>query len=246
MSFSLEDTSDKAVKENSDIIIKSGFELIPECIKYARSVYRNTRHMLQYFINFQFVLLFVTLIPLFFNKMLFFSPSLVLVYSILAVLPLTVALAIENVRGNELKETFGKENQGMNIHNLVLIPIISAFVTGVLVTLSGRFSTVTSTDGVTGTAFVTLVSSAVFMAWALSVDDSFDMSLFKSKELISASVLAFVFLFLFLYTPFLNTLLGITAPSLLKTFLAIFTGMVSALVTLSVKLMQKHITKNNL
>ncbi len=235
VSFASEDTSDKAVKENSDIIIKSGFELIPECIKYARSVYRNTRHMLQYFVNYQFVLLFVTLIPLFFNKILFFSPTAIMVYSILAVLPLTVALATENVRGNELKETFGKENQGMNIHNLMLIPAISAFVTGVLVTLSSGFSA--------GAAFVTLVSSAVFMAWVLSAEDSFDVSIFRNKELIIASVTALFFMFLFLYTPFLNTLIGVKAPDFTTTLLAFFTGMVSAFVSLAIKLMQKYITK---
>ena len=233
VSFASEDISDKPVKENSDVVLRSGFELIPECIKYARAVYRNTRHMLEYFVNYQFILLFVTLIPFIFNKTFLITPSAMVAYSILASLPLSVSLAIENIRGNELKETFGKENQGLNIHNLMLIPAISAFVTGVLVTLSDRFS---------GGGYVTLVSSAVFMAWALSIDDTFDTSVFKNKELIISSLAVFIFMFLFLYTP-LNSLIGIKAPTFLFTLFSIFTGMLSGVITVTVKLLQKYITK---
>ena len=242
VSFSSSETADNAVKQNSDVIINSGFEVIPECIKYARSIYRNTRHMLQYLISFQFILLFVALMPMIFGISSVFTPSSVVFYSVLVSLPLAFALSVENVRGNELKDTFGKEIEGLNIHNLVLIPGISALVTGVAVTLSAKFSSALTLGamGAKGSALVTLVSSTVFLAFVMASEDIFDLGVFKNKELIFATLFVLSVTSLFLYVPFLSSLIGVEGPGIVSFISSFVTGLAPAVIATGIRLFKKQ------
>ena len=244
VSFSSADNADNAVKQNSDVIVNSGFEVIPECIKYARSIYRNTRHMLQYLVSFQFILLFVSLIPMLIKVTPLFSPSAVVFYSVLVSLPLAASLSVENLRGNELKDTFGKEIEGLNIHNLVIIPGISALVTAASVLLSERFSSAIA-GGASGASFMTLVSSTVFLSFVMSAEDTFDVSIFKNKELIFASVFAVLVSLLFIYVPALSRLIGVERIGAMTLIFALLTGLIPSIVAVGIKLFKKYVFSQN-
>lgn len=244
VSFSSADSADNAVKQNSDVIVSSGFEVIPECIKYARSIYRNTRHMLQYLVSFQFILLFVSIFPMFLNGTPLFSPSAVVFYSVLVSLPLSASLSVENLRGNELKDTFGKEIEGLNIHNLVIIPGISALVTAATVILSQRFSSAVA-GGSSGASLLTLVSGTVFLAFVMSAEDTFDVSVFKNRELIIAGLFALFITVIFIYVPFLSILIKVERMSAMTFAFALLTGLIPSIVAVGIKLFRKYAFSQN-
>ncbi len=238
VSFSTE-SSEGVVIQNSDVVINGGFELIPECIKYARLIYRNVRHSLEYLLSFQFLIFFMTLLPIIFSGAPLLTPTAVILFAVTAALPISTALAIEGVRGNELKGSFGKENLGINIYNLFLIPSLSALLTAVVMILSARFSA----DGegyLASAAFITLVSSSIFTAYALSMDGAFEGVVFKNKELILVSLGVVAISSLFIFTPF-SSLLGMTSPKVTTAILAFVTGIVPSLVSMGVKLINKYV-----
>ncbi len=243
VSFSSAVMGDNAAIQNSDVVINSGFELIPECIKYARLVYRNTRHVLQYFMSFQFTLLFSAIIPIISLGASAFSPAAIIFYALLTALPLAVSLSTENLRGNELKDTFGKENQGMNLQNLLIIPCITSFIASVVVTLTARLSLNLVSDlyQMRGGALLALVSGTVFLSFVISMDDVFDISVFKNKELIISAAISFALVLLFVLTPFFSSLILVKAPNVKIITLALITGLVPALICMGIKLVKKYI-----
>ncbi len=246
VSFCPSDVSDEAVRQNSDIIIDGGFELIHECIKYARSVYRNTRHILQYALNFQFVLLFSTLLSILFLGSFTFTPNAIMSYAILVYLPLLFSLAIQGLNGKELKDDFGAQNKSINAQNLLLIPAISAFVSGGVISLSAKAAAIvnSSSEAASGSAFITLVSSAVFMAFALSCEENFDTSVFKNKYLIITALTSFGVLALFTLVPPFEALIGIATPNAQSYALSFATGLVPALVCMGIRLVNKYVINN--
>lgn len=239
VSFSSSESSDGVIVQNSDVVINGGFELIPECIKYARLIYRNVRHSLEYLLSFQFLLLFMTLLPVIFNGAPILTPTAILLFATTVALPISTSLAIEGVRGNELKGSFGKENLGINIYNLILVPSISALVSAVVMTLSARFSAV-GEGSFAAAAFITLVSSSVFTAYSLSMDTAFEGEVFKNKEMLFVSLGVVALSSAVVFTPF-SSLLGMTIPKVTTALLAFVTGVVPALFCMGIKLINKYV-----
>ena len=231
--------SPSAVAQNSDVVLKGGFELIPECIKYARLIYRSVRHAIEYVMSFQFLLLFATLLPFIFMGKLIFTPSAVVLLTLFTVVPISASLASEKVRGNELKGSFGRENQGMNIYNLGIIPAVTSLVSAVVATLSAKGG-----GDSASLLFITLVSSLVFTALATAQDDTFDVLALKNVALILSSFFALTLSALAVFTP-LSKVLGFTTPTLFQATVAFLLGIVPALVNIGVKLIHKYITDKN-
>ncbi|MBR6632941.1 MAG: cation-transporting P-type ATPase [Clostridia bacterium] len=245
VSFCSADSDDEATRQNSDVLVDGSFELIPECIKHARSIYRNVRHTLQYLLNYQFVLFFSFVISMMFLGKPVFSSGIIMTYSILISIPLSLALAVEGLRGNELRDTFGSQNLEINAQNLILIPAICGFVSGVVITLSVKVSYLISSSLINGSAFVTLVSSAVFMAYALSSDDSFDAGVFKNRHLHLASLFSFGIMALFTFVKPLASLIGINTPTPESFALSILIGLVPSLICIGIRIIKKYVFNNN-
>ncbi len=239
-------TSDEAAKQNSDVIIDGSFDLIPECIKYARSIYRNTRHMLQYVMSFQFIILFSALLSMIFTGSPVFTSGSLMTYSVLVSVPLSMSLALQGLRGNEMRDTFGAQNQDINAQNLLLIPAICGLVSGAVITLSAKAAQLgdASALSINGAAFVTLVSSTVFMAYALSSDDSFDVSVFKNRALLLSTFTSLGIMALFTFVKPLSALIGIHTPSAQVFALSVITGLIPSLVCVGIKLVKKYVFSN--
>ncbi|MBE6701079.1 MAG: cation-transporting P-type ATPase [Ruminococcaceae bacterium] len=247
VSFCPEDIDSQAVLQNTDVVIKGGFELIPECIKSARAIYRNTRHMLEYFMNFQFTLLFTTLISMTMLGFFIFTPASVMTYAVLVALPMALSLAAENVRGNELKDNFGSQSTNINVHNILLIPAISALTGGAVILMIAKTLELSSAlrSSISGAAFIALVTSSVFMAWALSSDSGFDKSIFRNKELILTTLFEILIITLFVLVKPLSAIIGITIPDVQTVLLAIITSLIPALVCTGIKLIKKYVFEKN-
>lgn len=242
VSFCPSDTSDEATRQNSDVIIGAGFDLIPECMKYARSLYSNTRHMLQYILNFQFILLFSALLPLIYLGVPAVSAVSVMTYAVLVAVPMSAALAVQGPRGNELRDTFGMQNLEINAQNLILIPAICGFVSGVTVALSAKAALLSISSGVVnGCSFVSLVSGGVFMAFALASDDGFDFGVFKNRHLIVSAFTSIGVMILFTFIRPLAGLIGIQTPNTQRYILSFVMGAVPALVCVGIKLVKKYV-----
>ncbi len=238
VSFSEAGASDTAVAQNSDIIINGGFELLPECIKYARSIYHNTRQMLQLFVSLQAILLFSSVLPIIFTGAPQFTPLAILVYSALVALPILLALSTRGLTGDEMKNTFGAQNLEINFQNIFLIPIISGFVSGVVITLSGLTSPVASSSA---GAFITLVSSTVFLSFALSAEDIFETNSFKSPNMLIGTLTSLAITALFVFVPPLASLIGVKAPDFQTTAMSLLVGLIPSLVCVGVKLIKKYV-----
>ena len=131
----------------------------------------------------------------------------------------------------------------MNLQNLLLIPCITSFVASVVVTLTARFSLSLASDvfEMRGGALVSLVASTVFLSYALSMDDVFDISVFRNRELIISSLLSLLLLLLFVSVPSLGALISVGAPNTKITTLAFITGLIPSLVCMGIKLVKKYI-----
>lgn len=247
VSFCPSDCPHESMRQNSDVITNGSFEMIPECIKYARSIYSNTRHTLQYLLNFQFVLLFTVIISLMFLGRVVFSPVATMIYAVTVVLPLAFSLAVRDLRGNELKDTIGSQNLRINAQNLLLIPAICGLVSGTVINLSAKSAILLNVaqSSVNGSAFITLITSSVFMAWALSTEDSFDVSVFKNKYLWITTVTSFGIMALFTLTPPLARFVGVGTVTGEGYALSIITGFIPTLVCMGIKLVKKYVFNNN-
>ena len=243
VSFCPSSGADEAARQNADVILDGSFELIPECIKYARSVYRNTRHMLQYFLNFQFIMLFAAILPLLFTGIHSVTSGTVMIYSTLIALPLAFSLAVREPHGNELKDAFGGQNLEINIQNLILIPAICGFVEGAVITLFSKASQVAalSQQAANGCTFVILISAGITMAYALSLDDKFDFTILKNKYLIILSVLSLGIMALFVFVEPVGELINIAFPGGEKFALSFIMGFVPSLVCIGIKLVNKYV-----
>lgn len=235
--------SDEAARQNADVILDGSFELIPECIKYARSFYCNTRHMLQYFLNFQFIMLFSALLPLIFTGTFALTSGTVMVYSVFIAIPMAFSLAVRELRGNELRDVFGGQNLEINIQNLILIPAICGFVGGAVITLSAKVAVAAavSAQGVNGCAFVTLVSAGISMAYSLSFDGKFDFMILKNKGLILFSVLSLGIMSLFVFIKPIGALINVDFPGGEKFALSFILGFVPSLICVGIKLVNKYV-----
>jgi magnesium-transporting ATPase (P-type) len=124
VAFCNEGVRDDTVVRNSDVVLTKGFDAVPECIKYARSVYRNIRHLLEFLMLTQFTLASCAFMMLLFLPQISFEPVQIVLFSTLVFMPLSFVLANEKVRGTELRAGFGEENVNINFQNLITVPLI--------------------------------------------------------------------------------------------------------------------------
>ncbi len=243
VSFCSAHSADDAASQNADVLVDGSFELIPECIKYARSVYRNTRHMLEYILNSQFVLFFATLLSLFFVDIVPLTSSAIMIYSLGAVLPLAFALSVRRLSGDELKSNFGSQNNQINVQNLLVIPAICGFAGGAVMALTAKSAHLFGASGyeVNGAAFITLISSSVFMAYAFSSDEGFDIGIFKNRYIYFSSSIAFAVMLLFTLASPLANFIGLAAPNLSNYVLSVIMGLIPSLLCIGIKTVKRYV-----
>ncbi|MBQ7896968.1 MAG: cation transporting ATPase C-terminal domain-containing protein, partial [Clostridia bacterium] len=76
-------------------------------------------------------------------------------------------------------------------------------------------------------------------------EDTFDVSIFKNKELIFASVFAVLVSLLFIYVPALSRLIGVERIGAMTLIFALLTGLIPSIVAVGIKLFKKYVFSQN-
>ena len=246
VSFAQNVVKDDALIRNSDAVVLGGFDMIPECIKYARCIYRNIRHMLEFLMMSQFTLASAAFMFLIFLPEIALTPAQFIIWSTIVCLPLTLAISCEKVRGTELRSTFGEENININFQNLITVPLITGLVCGLATTLSARLGTLLgqSPSECRAAAFITLCVAGVFMAFSVSGESVLSMRLLKNKNLLIFSLPILIVSLLFVFIPSLARSVYMTLPDTKFVFISIFIGIIPAAMSLGIVAVKKRIIKN--
>ena len=245
VAFCMNNVSDALVR-NSDAVLLSGFDMVPECMKYARSIYRNVRHMLEFLMLSQFTLASAAFMFLIFLPNVSLTPAQIIAWTTLVSLPLTLLLSCEKVRGTELRSNFGEENVNINFHNLIGLPLVTGLTSGLVSAFSARLamSAGASLWQCRGAAFITLVVSGILMAISVSADSSIGLRLFVNKLLLALSLPIALFSLLFVFVPSMSRDLTMRAPEAKTVLFAVLLGFVPCLLSFAVKAIKKQVFNN--
>ncbi len=246
VSFCVDTVLDEAVIRNSDAVLLRGFDLVPECIKYARSIYRNIRHMLEYIMMSQFTLVSCAFMFLIFLPEIAFTPAQIVVWSVFVSLPLTLILSCEKVRGTELVSTFGEENVNINFQNLIGLPLVTGLFSGLVTALCARFGATLgeSVSACRGAAFVAVVVSGVLMAFSVTSDSNVSKRLFVNKPLLILALPITLASLAFVFVPTFSKSVGMSAMSMKLFIVSLLTGFVPLLLSFGIKLVKKYVLNN--
>ncbi len=242
VSFCLDKVRDDAVVRNSDVVLTGGIETVLECIKYARCVYRNIRHMLEFLMYSQFTLAATSFMFLIFLPEIRFTPIQIILYSVFVFLPLTFSLSNERVRGTELNSDFGEENVNINFQNLITLPLVCGLTSGLMTALSSRLAFLSgmSVGECRGVSLLTLAVTAVFMAFSVSSDSTFSLRIFKNKLLLIAAPVVLAVSMLITLTP-TSSALGMASPSFKQIITAVVSGLLPCLLSFGIRLVKKYV-----
>ena len=245
VSFSVESSRDDSVVRNSDVVLVGGIELIPECIKFARCVYRNIRHMLEFLMYSQFTLASCAFMFLVFLSEIKFVPIQIILYSMTVFLPLSFVLSCERVRGTELKLNFGEENVNINFQNLITLPLVCGLSSGLVSALGARLCLLagSSVGECRGVAFLILALSSVFMAFSVSSDVTL-AGVFRNKLLIVVAPFVITLALVIVFSPALSDLLGMSPVGVKNAFISFAISVVPLLLSMGVQLVKKYVFNN--
>ncbi len=246
VSFCTNTVRDDAVIRNSDAVMLRGFDMVPECVKYARSIYRNVRHMLEFLMMSQFTLVSTAFMFLIFLPNIGFAPAQIVIWSLFVSLPLTFLLSCEKVRGTELRLNFGEENVNINFQNLIGLPMVTGLTSGLVSALCARFaaSSAETLSGCRGAAFITLVVSGVLMAISVSADSNFSTRLFVNKPLLMSALPIIFIALMFVFVPSFSRDVYMSVPSAKLVIISVLTGFVPCLLSFGIKLVKKYVFNN--
>ncbi len=246
VSFTTEKARDDTVVRNSDVVLTKGIDMLPECIKYARSVYRNMRHMLEFLMYSQFTLASSAFMFLIFLPEIGFGPMQIILYSIISFIPLAIVLSCEKVRGTELRLNFGEENVNINFQNLITIPLVCGLVSGLVSAFSARLMLLAGADSTLcrSASFITLAISAVFMAFSVSGDSSFSSRILKNKVLFIISPIVLALSLLTVMTKPFSALFGMGVIEWKNILISLALSMVPMLLAAGIRLVKKYVFNN--
>ncbi len=246
VSFCVDTVRDDALIRNSDAVLLKGFDLVPECIKYARCIYRNIRHMLEFLMMSQFTLASCAFMFLIFLPKIAFTPAQIIIWSVLVCLPVTFLLSTERVRGTELRATFGEENVNINFQNLIGLPLVTGLGTGLVIALCARLGVLFSESvyACRGASFITAVVSGVMLAFSITGDYNLSKRLFTNKSLILFSFPILLIALMFVYVPSLARSVAMSLPGTKLCVIAVLLGFIPSLLSFAVKLLKKYVFNN--
>lgn len=246
IAFCTGNVRDNNVARNSDVILTKGFAGVTDCIKYARCVYRNIRHMLEFFMLTQFTSASCAFMFLIFLPEILLLPIQIILYSLLAFFPSALVISTEKVRGTEMKASFGEENVNINFQNIITLPLICGLVSGLTATLSARimYDGGASLAQCRGIAYFTLCVTALFMAMAVSGDFRLSSGIFKNKNLFAVSLPATLISLLLLITPKISDFLGMSITSVKTVFISVLISLIPCVLAFGLKLVKKYVFNN--
>lgn len=246
VSFAQNIVKDDSLIRNSDAVVLGGFDMIPECIKYARCIYRNIRHMLEFLMMSQFTLASAAFMFLIFLPEISLMPAQIIIWSTLVCLPLTLAISCEQVRGTELRATFGEENININFQNLITVPLITGLSCGLVTTLSARLSGLLgqSASQCRAASFITLCVAGVFMAFSVVAESTLSSRLWKNKNLLIFSLPILILALLFVLVPSFAKSVYMSIPDTKFIFISILIGIIPALLSFGIMAVKKRLIKN--
>lgn len=246
VSFTTEKARDDTVIRNSDVVLIKGIDMLLECIKYARSVYRNMRHMLEFLMYSQFSLASCAFMFLIFLPEIGFGPMQIILYSMAVFIPLATVLSCEKVRGTELRLNFGEENVNINFQNLITIPLACGLLSGLVSAFSARLLFLSGTDVAScrSAAFVTLAITATFMAFSVSGDSSFSSRILKNKALFVLAPIVLAISLIIVMTDTFSGLFGMSAIGWENILISLGLSVLPMLLAAAVRLVKKYVFNN--
>jgi Ca2+-transporting ATPase len=246
VSFCLDNVRQDAVVRNSDVVMISGIDVLLDCIKYARCVYRNIRHMLEYLMLSQFTLASVALMFMIFLPKISFAPVQIIMYSLFVFLPITFVLSNERVRGTELKSGFGEENVNINFQNLITLPLVCGLTSGLITVFSARLAMLSgATEAVCrGLAFITLSFTSVLMAYSVSSDSTLSFRMFNNRLLNIASPIVIALSLLFVCSEGISHSLDMAKPEFKYILIALGLSILPTALSFGIKLVKKYVFNN--
>ncbi len=212
-----------AVRYTADVLMRTrSFEVIPECIRCARNIYHNIRHMLQYIFMLQFALIAVSLISILTEGKTVISPALLMIFGVVICLPTACSLIMENDPRQALKRPPGYEALNLNPINLFFIPFVCGAAIGIVTLLAYRFALMMGQDasGQLSAAVITLCLAGFLLVFSMRQDNNMFLHFaFFHTALGVSFLITFATVLLIVYLPPMHTLLG-TAPLPFSVFMA--------------------------
>lgn len=247
VSFCLSSVRDDTLIRNSDVVLLRGIDTVLECIKYARCVYRNIRHLLEFFMYSQFSLASASFMFLIFLPQIGFTPIQIMLYSVFVFMPLCLVLSNERVRGTELNLDFGEENVNINFQNLITLPLICGLTSGLFSTLLSRI-VMMSGGGIPecrAVGLLTLSLTAVFMSFSVVSDSTLSLRMFKNKMLLIISPAVILISFLLTSTPAISRALNMLPFKGIYLVLSLVAGFAPCLLSFGIRLVKKYVLIKN-
>ncbi len=180
-----------ATKLNADILVREKrFDLVPLCINWARTFYRNIVHIMQYTLVLQVALFLTVFIGLASSGTTVFSVLPLLAVSLTICLPSAMNL-FHRRPGMKLESNEGvlSKDRIYSLQALLIIPVVVGVATAIAVMLSYRVALFLSgsVDAAAGAALVTFGFSSFFTSLTIKFDDFFyrNVRLLGKTELIS-------------------------------------------------------------
>ncbi len=212
ISFVQSNEPSAAVRYTADVLMRNhSFEVIPECIRCARTIYHNIRHMLQYILMLQFVLASVTFISILTEGKTVMTPALLLTFGMAVCLPAACAIVMENDPRHTLKRPPGYEALNLNLVNLFAIPFVCGVSCGIVTVLAYHLAGLWGQGGggQLSAAVVTMCAAGYFVVLAFRQDNSLFLHFaFFHSSLTAALCLCFAAILFLVYASPMNTLLG--------------------------------------
>jgi len=247
VSFCLSSVRDDTLARNSDVVLLKGIDTVLECIKYARCVYRNIRHLLEFLMYSQFSLASASFMFLIFLPQIGFTPIQIMLYSVFVFMPLCFVLSNERVRGTELNLDFGEENVNINFQNLITLPLICGLMSGFASALISRI-VLLSGGGIPecrAVGLLTLSLSAVFMSFSVVSDSTLSARMFKNKMLLLIAPIVLLVSFVMTSAPAISGALNMLPSKGVYLILSVVAGLVPCLLSFGIRLVKKYVLIKN-
>ena len=247
VSFCMDSVRDDTLVRNSDVVLLRGIDTVLECIKYARCVYRNIRHLLEFFMYSQFSLASASFMFLVFLPQIGFTPIQIMLYSVFVFLPLCFVISNERVRGTELNLDFGEENVNINFQNLITLPLICGLTSGLVSALLSRIVLLSggTNQECRGVGLLALSLTAVFMSFSVVSDSTASLRMFKNKILLAVAPMVTLIAFLMTSLPSASQPLNMMPSKGGDLLLTVLVGIVPCLLSFCISLVKKYVLTKN-
>ena len=158
-------------------------------------------------------------------------------------IPLAIVLSCERVRGTELRLNFGEENVNINFQNLITIPLVCGLASGLVSALSARLLLLSGADATVcrSASFITLVLTAVFMAFSVSGDSSFSSRILKNKVLFIVAPAVLMTALIIVMTDPLSALFGMGVVELENILISLALSIIPMLIAAGIRLVKKYV-----